>query len=127
MIKGVGMSEINQIQSQEDINGRGLYSSRSGSYASYMIARASTKDITNTIQKANDRQLIENAVIGGKINANITRMQTGIQTAISRQTYAIVASHDELKRTMQDGFDSVNNTLDRGFAGVTGAIGGRGV
>jgi tetratricopeptide (TPR) repeat protein len=120
------MSEMDQLSTRKDGNNKGLYSSKSGNYASYMVARASTKDITNAIQKANNRQMIENAVIGGTVNTSIKRMQTGIQTAINNQTYSIIASQNELKRTMQDGFDSVNNTLDIGFAGVNDAIGNLG-
>jgi uncharacterized protein YceK len=120
------MSEMDQLMTRKGSNDRGLYSSRSGNYASYMVARAGTKDITTAIQKANNCQMVENAVIGGRINSNITRMQTGIQTAINTQTYSIIASQNELKRTMQNGFDSVNNTLDIGFAGVNNAIGNLG-
>jgi tetratricopeptide (TPR) repeat protein len=96
-------------------------------YRQYMEKQAMVKDISSAIQRGTDQQIIANAVIGAniahKIDDTMYRMQTGIQSSIAAQTYTIVASQDALKRTIQNGFDSVNNTLDMGFTGVSKQLG----
>lgn len=50
-----------------------------------------------------------------KIAFSIQNMEYGIRSDIRQSTYAIVASQEMLRQTFQQGFDSVNNTLQLGF------------
>lgn len=113
-----------------------MYSSASGSYQSYLSQR-SADQITKTIKEENFKQNMMNfmytgvltrtaAEVGNKVdrmNANILRMSTGIQTSINQNTYAVAASSILLANTFNEGFDKLNNTLDLGFAGVQSSIG----
>ncbi len=113
-----------------------MYSSASGSYQSYLSQR-SADQITKTIKEENFKQNMMNfmytgvltrttAEVGNKVdrmNANIQRMSTGIQTSINQNTYAVAASSILLANTFNEGFNKLNNTLDLGFAGVQSSIG----
>lgn len=113
-----------------------MYSSLSGSYSNYLSNRQSD-EIKKTIEKESNQQKFMYAIgtdltidsinqVGDKIdsvNTSIQRMSTGIQTSINQNTYTIAASSMFLSETFNNGFDSVNNTLDLGFAGVNTAIG----
>lgn len=64
-----------------------------------------------------------------KIAFSIQNMEYGIRSDIRQSTYAIVASQEMLRQTFQQGFDSVNNTLQLGFgmmaeklAGIENAV-----
>jgi tetratricopeptide (TPR) repeat protein len=103
-------------------------------YRQFMEKQAMVKDIGTSIQKSADQQLIGMAVVGSNITSRIdqstarlqssmVRMQTGIQTSIQAQTFAIVATQAALARTFQAGFDKVNNTLDMGFSGISNQLG----
>ena len=87
-------------------------------YRFYMEKQS--KEIRNAIQQSAKHQLEGNAIIAGRqaseIGNSVVRMQTGIQTAISDQTSAIVASNNVLAQTYQQGFDELNNTLIINFA-----------
>lgn len=113
-----------------------MYSSASGSYQNYLSQR-STDQITKTIKEENFKQNMMNFVYAGaitqsvsevgnkidRVNANIQRMSTGIQTSINQNTFAVVASSAFLANTFNEGFNKLNNTLDLGFAGVQSSIG----
>lgn len=64
-----------------------------------------------------------------KIAFSVQNMEYGIRSDIRQSTYAIVASQEMLRQTFQQGFDSVNNTLQLGFgmmaerlAGIENAV-----
>lgn len=96
-------------------------------YRSYMEKRAAVADITSAMRENSNRQITANAVYGGllahKIDQSMVRMQTGIQTAITKQTLTLVASQAVLARTFNEGFDKINNTLDLGFSGISNQLG----
>jgi tetratricopeptide (TPR) repeat protein len=82
-------------------------------YSQYMEKQATMlKDINGSI-KQNTSQIKDSMVC----------MQTGIQTAIDTQTSAIIASHDVLAQTYRQGFNSLNNTIDMGFSGISKQLG----
>lgn len=58
------------------------------------------------------------------IQGQIRRSSQKEQVAINAQTREIVASREALVRKFGSSFDTLNNTLDRGFANVTEAIEG---
>ena len=106
-----------------------LYSSESGSYEKYLSERQVDK-ITTTIKQATDIQMMGMAattgVLGSKLdsmNAKLKVIGTGLYTAVSKNTLQIAASTEMLKKTFNEGFDSVNNRLDLGFAGISSEIG----
>jgi len=85
-------------------------------YRGYMEKQAMIKDIGTAIQRGTDQQMIMTGVVGANITSRIdqsterlehsmVRMQTGIQTSIRAQTYAIVASQAALANTFNQGFD----------------------
>ena len=116
-----------------------MYSSSSGSYSNY-LAQRQTDEIKKTIEKESNQQKFMYALgtgatiyginqVGDKVdavNASIQRMSTGIQTSLNQNTYAIAASSLLLSETFNQGFDSINNTLDLGFAGVQNSLGSMG-
>ena len=106
-----------------------LYSSESGSYETYLSERQVDK-ITTTIKQATDIQMMGMAattgVLGSKLdsmNAKLKVIGTGLYTAVSKNTLQVAASTEMLKKTFNEGFDSVNNRLDLGFAGISSEIG----
>ena len=113
-----------------------MYSSSSGSYSNY-LAQRQTDEIKKTIEKESNQQKFMYALgtgatiysinqVGDKVdavNASIQRMSTGIQTSLNQNTYAIAASSLLLSETFNKGFDTINNTLDLGFAGVQNSLG----
>jgi tetratricopeptide (TPR) repeat protein len=106
------------------------YTNKSSSdmdYRQYMEKQAMVKDIGSEIRRGSTEQLIGNTIIASRmtdrIEGSMVRMQTGIQTSIQAQTFAIVASQAALARTFQQGFDQINHTLDMGFAGVSNQLG----
>jgi len=103
-------------------------------YRGYMEKQAMVKDIGTAIQRSTEQQMIMTGVVGANITSRIdqsterleysmVRMQTGIQTSIKAQTFAIVASHAALAHTFNQGFDRINNTLDMGFSGISNQLG----
>jgi hypothetical protein len=127
-----GIIMANELQKYD-----GYYDRKSAwntDYRQFMEKQAMVKDLSIAIQRSADKQLIGNAVIGANITSHIdqsaerlqysmVRMQTGIQTAIHAQTFAVIASQAALARTFQQGFDKVNNTLDMGFSGISSQLG----
>jgi len=96
--------------------------------------QAMAKDMGAAIQKSATQQSIMLATVGGfldnriqrsseEIQKSMVRMQTGIQTSIKAQTYAVVASQTALAKTFGAGFDKMNSTLDMGFAGISNQLG----
>jgi|GEM_PF-1783901 len=109
-------------------------SGRDMDYRQFMEKKAMVRDIGAEIRRSAHLQVIGTAVVGAQISGSInrsseqlqqsmTQMQTGIQTAINDQTYAIVASQDALAHTFSRGFDIMKNTLDMGFAGISYQLG----
>jgi len=103
-------------------------------YRGYMEKQAMVKDIGTAIQRSTDQQMIMTGMVGADITHRIDQsterleqsmvcMQTGIQTSIKAQTYAIVASQAALAHTFNQGFDRINNTLDMGFSGISSQLG----
>jgi len=103
-------------------------------YRGYMEKQAIVKDIGTAIQRSTDQQMIMTGMVGADITHRIDQsterlehsmvcMQTGIQTSIKAQTYAIVASQAALAHTFNQGFDRINNTLDMGFSGISSQLG----
>jgi tetratricopeptide (TPR) repeat protein len=88
---------------------------------------AQYKDYKSYIGELANRQVaaigVSGAMIAESVDQSISRMQTGITTAIDNQTYELVASQEALGRTFEVGFNRVNNTLDMGFAGVSNQLG----
>ena len=99
-----------------------IYSSTSGNYINYLEQRQTDK-IKDVIKHASTEQNAVTMAGTRELSNKIHKMQTGIQTSINENTYAVVASSAILNETFRQGFDSVNNTLDLGFAGVSSAIG----
>lgn len=62
-----------------------------------------------------ERMEIQGIRDANKIAFSIQNMEYGIRSDIRQSTYAIVASQEMLRQTFQQGFDSVNNTLQLGF------------
>lgn len=63
--------------------------------------------VTNQLNQLRDSNI--------SLRYSIRNMEYGIRSDIRASTYAIVASQQMLAETFQDGFDSVNNTLEAGF------------
>ena len=127
-----------------------MYSSSSGSYFNYLTLRQkdSIRKFSNAVGHDsvyatalstgilyNKMHSTEKAVSGisSDINRNtselvrtrdsIEQMQTGIEASINRNTFAIAASSNMLRETFMDGFNSVKNSIDFGFAGVSHELG----
>lgn len=76
-----------------------------------------------------ERMEIQGIRDANKIAFSVQNMEYGIRSDIRQSTYAIVASQEMLRQTFQQGFDSVNNTLQLGFgmmaerlAGIENAV-----
>ena len=82
-------------------------------YSQYMEKQAlMLKDLNSSIKQGSDQ-----------IKESMVCMQTGIQTAINEQISTIIASNDILNQTFQQGFNSLNNTIDMGFSGISHQLG----
>jgi tetratricopeptide (TPR) repeat protein len=99
-------------------------------YRTYMEKQAMVKDIGTALQRSSVQQFVATAVVGSnivnrldKLQSTLLQVQTGVQTSIQAQTFAIVASQANLQHTFQQGFDQLNNTIDIGFAGVSNQLG----
>ncbi len=106
-----------------------IYSSSSGSYSNYLAERQNDKiaEVINAQTKAINTQTAMNlsaaAHIETSLKQEMRQMSTGIKTSIDKNTYALVASANMLQTTFREGFDSINNTLDLGFTGISMDIG----
>ena len=91
--------------------------------------------MANELEKIKENQLTlsknqvainESQVTLGKnqvaLNKNMAEGLTGVQAAVNKQTFALVASQALLARTFNQGFDQINSTLDTKFARVENVL-----
>jgi tetratricopeptide (TPR) repeat protein len=70
------------------------------------------RDIAGIAEKITDRE-----------NAANAKNVAAVQSAITSQTYQVLASQNVLRQTMAEGLDAVNNNIDRSFSKISNELG----